>query len=97
MPQVVITQKAAAGLNRCRQFLYEVNPSISFQAAQIIQHHFSLLQESPEMGRVVDVEHELRELIIPFGQSGYVALYVIDGLNKKIMVLSFKHQKEAGY
>lgn len=49
------------------------------------------------MGRVVNVEHELRELIIPFGQSGYVALYVIDGLNKKIMVLSFKHQKEAGY
>jgi hypothetical protein len=49
------------------------------------------------MGRPVDDLSELRELIIPFGDSGYVALYHHAVRTDSVYVLAFRHQKEAGY
>lgn len=40
---------------------------------------------------------ELRELVITFGQSGYVALYRHDPVGDIVYILAFRHQKEAGY
>ena len=40
---------------------------------------------------------ELRELMIPFGDSGYVALYRHEPSDDAVYVLAFRHQKEAGY
>ncbi|AQT44831.1 hypothetical protein BBC0244_011240 [Bartonella apihabitans] len=40
-----------------------------------IQKQFLLLETSPQIGRPFDDMPELRELLIPFGDSGYVALY----------------------
>lgn len=37
-----------------------------------------------------------RELIIPFGSSGYVALYEIVGASK-VVVLAVRHQREQDY
>ena len=37
-----------------------------------------------------------RELIIPFGNSGYVALYEIVSPSK-VVVLAFRHQREEDY
>ncbi|TAG84996.1 MAG: type II toxin-antitoxin system RelE/ParE family toxin [Burkholderiales bacterium] len=37
-----------------------------------------------------------RELIIPFGNSGYVALYEIVSTSK-VVVLAFRHQREEDY
>lgn len=37
-----------------------------------------------------------RELIIPFGSSGYVALYEIVSVSK-VVVLAFRHQREEDY
>src|SRR5271168_3589619 len=39
----------------------------------------------------------LRELVIGFGDSGYVALYRHDSTADVVYVLAFRHQKEAGY
>ncbi len=39
----------------------------------------------------------MRELIIAFGDTGYVALYRHDPSNDAVVVLAFRHQKEAGY
>jgi hypothetical protein len=40
---------------------------------------------------------ELRELVIAFGDSGYVALYRHEPTADAVYVLAFRHQKEAGY
>jgi len=40
---------------------------------------------------------ELRELVIAFGDSGYVALYRHEAADDVVYVLAFRHQKEAGY
>jgi len=95
LSQIIITQGAGQGLERCRKFLAEKNPTASKRAGQIISQYFELLKTSPEIGRPLDDFPELRELVIEFGGSGYLALYRQELDN--IYVLAFRHQKEAGY
>lgn len=97
MPQVIITDGAAQGLERCRRFLVERNPQASTRAGQAIEHQFALLETEPKIGRPFEDLPELRELIIPFGDSGYVALYHFDVKTDSVYVIAFRHQKEAGY
>jgi hypothetical protein len=49
------------------------------------------------VGRPLSEPPELRELIIGFGESGYVALYRYEPDAEAVCVLAFRHQKEAGY
>ncbi len=39
----------------------------------------------------------IRELSIPFGASGYVALYHYEAPEEAVYILAFRHQREAGY
>lgn len=97
MPQVIITEAAAQGLERCRIFLFEKNPNAAKRAGFAIAHQFTLLEKEPQIGKPFEDEPELRELIIPFGDSGYIALYHFDMKADSVYILVFRHQKEAGY
>ena len=97
MPRVIITEGAAEGLERCRLFLAEKNFKATMRAAQAIEQQFLLLEREPEIGRPLDDLIELRELMIPFGDSGYIALYHFDLKADSVYVLAFRHQKETGY
>ncbi len=97
MPRLIITEGAAQALERCRLFLVKKNPLAAIRAGQAIEHQFALLETEPEIGRPFDDLPELRELIIPFGDSGYVALYHFDIKADTVYVLAFRHQKETGY
>ena len=97
MPQVVVTEGAAKGLERCRQFLAVKAPEAARRAGQAIVHQFLLLETAPDMGRPLPEMPELRELVIAFGDSGYVALYRHEPTDDRVYVLAFRQQKEAGY
>ena len=97
MPRVIITQGATNGLERCRLFLVEKNPQAARRAGQAIERQFTLLETNPDSGRPLDDLPELRELIVAFGESGYVALYRHELESDTAYVLAFRHQKEAGY
>jgi plasmid stabilization system protein ParE len=97
MPRVVITEIAAQGLERCRQFLVKKNSQSACRAGQAIENQLAQLEVSPEIGRPLEELPELRELVIPFGESGYVGLYRYDFEADMVFVLAFRHQKEAGY
>ncbi len=97
MPRLIITEAATLGLERCREFLKEKNVLAMARAAAAIEQYFILLEAEPKIGRPLDDLPELRELIIPFGNSGYVALYYLDENADGVYVLAFRHQKEAGY
>jgi plasmid stabilization system protein ParE len=77
--------------------LIEKNPQAAIRAGQAIHQQFTLLESEPEIGRPLDDVPEMRELIIPFGGSGYVALYHLDMSTDSVLILAFRHQKEAGY
>jgi plasmid stabilization system protein ParE len=97
LPRVVVTEGAAAGLRRCRNFLTAKNPQAARRAGSVIERQFLLLETSPEIGRPLAELPVLRELVIGFGDSGYVALYRFEPADDAIYVLAFRHQKEAGY
>jgi plasmid stabilization system protein ParE len=97
MPRLIVTEGATIGLERCRKFLKEKNPLAMARAAQVIAQHLSLLESEPKMGRPFNDIPALRELIIPFGDAGYVALSRYDENADSVYVLAFRHQKEAGY
>ncbi len=97
MSRVIITKSAAKGLERCRFFLSEKNPEASRRAGSAIEKQFVLLESNPDIGRPLEDFPELRELVISFGDSGYVALYRFELNVNTVYVLAFRHQKEAGY
>lgn len=97
MPQVVVTEGAAEGLERCRQFLATKTPEAARRAGQAIERQFLLLETTPDIGRAFPEVPELRELVITFGNSGYVVLYRHDPADDAVYILAFRHQKEAGY
>ena len=97
MPRVVVTAGAGRGLERCRRFLAGKNRNASLRAGQAIERQFTLLETHPNIGRPVPDQLELRELIIGFGDSGYVALYRYVQAEDTVYILAFRHQREAGY
>lgn len=97
MPQVIVTEGAARGLERCRRFLAEKNQPAARRAGQAIEQQFARLETNPDIGRPLPELPELRELVISFGDSGYVALYHYEPADDAAYVLAFRHQKEAGY
>lgn len=97
MPRVIVTAAAVDGLTRCRQFLTEKNHVALERAGLAIAKQFLLLETLPEIGRPLDDIAEMRELTIPFGDSGYIALYRYEPSKDEVYVLAFRHQKEAGY
>jgi plasmid stabilization system protein ParE len=97
VPHVIVTAGAAEGLERCRQFLATKAPEAARRAGQAIERQLRLLQTAPDIGRPFPDMPELRELVIAFGDSGYVALYRHEPTVDTVYVLAFRHQKEAGY
>lgn len=97
MPRVIVAEGAVRGLERCRQFLATKNPLAAKRASQAISRQFQLLESEPDIGRPLPDLPELRELIIPFGDSGYVALYRHEQDADAVYILAFRHQKQAGY
>lgn len=97
MPPVIVTAGAAEGLERCRRFLATKAPEAAQRAGQAIERQLRLLETAPDIGRPFPEMPELRELVIPFGDSGYVALYRHEPTADAVYVLAFRHQKEAGY
>ena len=97
MPPVIVTEGAADGLERCRRFLAVKTPDAARRAGQATERQFLLLETAPDIGRPLPEMPELRELVIAFGDSGYVALYRHEPADDAVYVLAFRHQKEAGY
>ena len=97
MPQVIITPQATYGLERCKNFLLNISNDAARRAGQVIEQQFLLLESNPNIGRPFDDIPELRELIIPFGDSGYISLYRYRPIEDIVYILNFRHQKEVDY
>ncbi len=67
------------------------------RAGRVIEQQFALLELNAAIGRPSSDSLDLRELVIPFGNAGYVALYRHDSADDVIYVPAFRHQREAGY
>ncbi len=90
------TDNALAGLVRVHAFLAEVDAEAAQKALDATEAATDVLEQFPHAGRPADdLEPEHRELLIPFGGSGYALFYEVQGEN--VLILALKHQREAGY
>lgn len=100
MPQINITRRAWDDLIRLRAFIEEKNPRASQRASERITSTIDQLATFPLLGRACPEEYlpaEFRELVINFGQDGYVVLYRVDIPADTVTIVAIRHQREAGF
>jgi plasmid stabilization system protein ParE len=92
------SQHALRDLQRLHDFLSRKNPRAADRAIATIRASIDLLREFPEAGRRADdLAADRRELVVPFGDSGYIVAYAIRQTDRVVEVLDARHQSEAGY
>jgi plasmid stabilization system protein ParE len=100
--RVRLTRGAEADLVRLFDFVLERelerdgDLSLAEQALASIGAGFATLKSSPFTCRKAGQSPFLRELIIPFGRTGYVALFEIES-GSDVLILAVRHQREDDY
>jgi len=75
----------------------EKTPSAARGALEAIEKSIAVLRDFPFTCRKATPDDPfLRELVIPFGGGGYVALFEIED-DKTVTVLAVRHQREDDY
>jgi len=96
MSRLIWSLAALRDVQRLHRFLAEKNSDAAKRAVKAIRESIQIVAQQPGVGRPVeDMEPEFREWPINFGDSGYIALYRYDG--QTAVILSVRHQREAGY
>ena len=96
MPPLKWTPHALECVRELYDFLAGKDRDAARQAISAIRGKTALLAANPGLGRpAADLEPEHRELLVPFGATGYVVLYHFDP--DLILILAVRHQKEISY
>jgi plasmid stabilization system protein ParE len=94
------TRAASDDLDRLYGFIVErddADVELASRALVAITAGIATLESSPFTCRKAHSSMPfLRELIIPFGASGYVALFEIDD-DQTVTILAVRHQRESDY
>lgn len=95
--KVRYTQAARDDLKRLFGFLAARDLQAAQAARASIAEAMRLLQQFPFSCRKANAENPfLRELLIPFGATGYVALFEIEHTDT-VTILAVRHQREDDY
>ncbi|MCG6118640.1 MAG: type II toxin-antitoxin system RelE/ParE family toxin [Aquimonas sp.] len=100
--RVRLTRGAEADLDRLFDFVLERELErdgdlwLAEQAVAAIRAGFATLSSSPFTCRKAGQSPFLRELIIPFGRTGYVALFEIESASS-VLILAVRRQREDDY
>ena len=95
--RVRYTKSARDDLLRLFAFLLEHDQHAAARAREAIGKGIAFLQEFPFSCRKAAPDNPfLREMLIPFGAAGYVALFEIEN-NETVTLLAIRHQREDDY
>lgn len=95
--RIQISNVAQDDFERLLDFLAPLNLSAALRARTAIERGYEWLAEMPFACRKVDPANPfLRELLLPFGNAGYVVLYEIDD-EQSVTILAVRHQREDDY
>ncbi|MBT2336330.1 type II toxin-antitoxin system RelE/ParE family toxin [Variovorax paradoxus] len=98
---VTLTREALEDLLRLEDFLVDSalqhgDFDLPRRAVAAIRREFRILETNPFTCRIADADRLERELVIPFGASGYVALFRIIS-DREVAVAAIRHQREDDY
>lgn len=93
-----ISAHAQADLGHLFLFLVEHDFDAALRARAAIERAYAQLQEFPFAYRKAGAGEDpfLRELLVPFGNAGYVILFEI-GRDAMVTVAAVRHQREDDY
>lgn len=98
--RIRFTEEAEVDLVRLYQFMLERNGAdlaLAERALDAIRKAFRSLEYMPFSFRKATSDNPfLREIVIPFGASGCVALYEIEN-DETVTILAVRHQREDDY
>jgi plasmid stabilization system protein ParE len=95
--RVRYTSSARGDLVRLYRFLLEHDLPAARRALVAIRKGIQILETFPFTCRKAALDNPyLRELVISFGDSGYVALFEIEDA-KTVAILAIRHQREDDY
>jgi plasmid stabilization system protein ParE len=86
---------AIEDLQRLRDFIRPHNKEAAQRAVRLIRSALTPVELNPRIGKPVDDLPDFHDLVIPFGASGYVIRYRIQG--DTALIIAVKHCKEAGF
>ena len=88
-------ESAIDDLQRLRDFILPLNMEAAQRAVRLIRTAVTPIASNPRMGKPVEDLPDYHDLFIPFGASGYVLRYRIQG--DTIFIIAVKHCREAGF
>ena len=91
------TLEAKSDLERLYGFLADKDLEAAERALDVIDRAWTILEAFPFSCRKAEDSHPfVREIVIPFGSAGYVALFEIEN-QQTVTVLAVRHQREDDY
>jgi plasmid stabilization system protein ParE len=95
MATVVYSARSLTHLERAFEFLRLEHSQAAVEAVGMIRSAVDHLGFHPFLGRRLD--GEIRELVISYGKTGYIALYRFVVARDEVRVLALRHQREIGF
>lgn len=95
--QLRVSRAAQEDLERLFEFLAEEDLNAAIRARVAIERAYEFVELMPFGCRKIDDSNPfLRELVIPFGVAGYVALFEIESADY-VTILAIRHQREEDF
>lgn len=91
--KLIVSEAAAADLRRLHAFLADKSPFAAAKAVAALVAAMQSLDLFPERGRPSGVPN-VRELIVPFGRSGYVLRYAHLAARDEVVIIRIWHGRE---
>jgi plasmid stabilization system protein ParE len=86
---------AILDLQRFRDFIRPHNKEAVQRAVRIIRTAVAHIAANPRIGKPVEDLPDYHDIVVPFGVSGYLLRYRIEG--DTIFIIALKHCKKAGF
>jgi plasmid stabilization system protein ParE len=91
------TQSFYDDLDQVLDFQFERYPALADRTVVAIRKALQILEDFPLMGRRTSQNDPmLRELVFPFGATGYVVLFKVTD-DQTVTILAIRHQREDDY
>jgi plasmid stabilization system protein ParE len=92
---IVYSGRSLTHLGRAFELLHKETPEAAVAAADAVCSAVENLKAHPLLGR--RVLGDIRELVISYGTTGYIALYRFLVPKDEVRVLAIRHQREIGF
>lgn len=92
---IVYSAGSLSHLDRAFEYLRNEKPEAAVAAGKGIRSAVESLGAHPLLGR--RVQGDIRELVISYGATGYIALYRFLVPRDEVRILAIRHQREIGF